>query len=150
MKDEETDLAILLANLKGTKKKDWFATAKACRRLVRLHHNSYKKVAEGKWVEMTKKQYQAHVAPREKTYDKVKEAMTSVSSYDYARDLTQGGDKFFRDQYAALERKIPNLPITYKRFMQIINRRDIQTGMDEWEAIRDEIIKKKKVKKVKR
>ena len=46
MKDEETDLAILLANLKGTKKKDWFATAKACRRLLRRYHNSYKQVAE--------------------------------------------------------------------------------------------------------
>lgn len=46
MADEETDLAILIANLKGTKKKDWFATASACRRQLRRCQNSYKKVAK--------------------------------------------------------------------------------------------------------
>jgi len=46
MKDEETDLAILITNLKGKKKKDWFNTATSCRRLIKRYDNSYQKVAE--------------------------------------------------------------------------------------------------------
>lgn len=43
--DEETALAILFRNLKGSKKKDYMATAKACRFLRRLY-GSNAKVAE--------------------------------------------------------------------------------------------------------
>ena len=43
--DEETALAILFTNLKGRKKKDYLATANACRFLRRLY-GSYANVAE--------------------------------------------------------------------------------------------------------
>ena len=43
--DEEKALAILFMNLKGSKKKDYLATAKACRFLRRLY-GSFRKVAE--------------------------------------------------------------------------------------------------------
>lgn len=43
--DEETALAILFANLKGRKKKDYLSTAKACRFLKKLY-GSCAKVAE--------------------------------------------------------------------------------------------------------
>lgn len=43
--DEETALAILFRNLKGSKKKDYLATANACRFLRKLY-GSYSKVAE--------------------------------------------------------------------------------------------------------
>lgn len=46
MNDEETDLAVLIANLKGKKKKEWFRTAEACRRLLRTYNNSYQKMAK--------------------------------------------------------------------------------------------------------
>lgn len=43
--DEETALAILFRNLKGPKKKDYLATANACRFLTQLYR-SHRKVAE--------------------------------------------------------------------------------------------------------
>jgi len=46
MNDGETDLAILIANLKGKKKKEWFRTAQACRRMLSRYNNSYQKVAK--------------------------------------------------------------------------------------------------------
>lgn len=106
--------------------------------------DTYRKVAEGKWVRVPKGTARSAKEKSAGILDKVKRALKRVSSYDFTKDMTRGGDAFEQAQYAELKKEFPDLPVTYKRFIQISRRSDIQTGMDLWEALSDEVEKKLK------
>lgn len=105
---------------------------------------SYRKVAEKKWVRVPKKEAQAKKEAYQRVYNKVSKAIRSIKEREYVKDLTRGGDKLYRAQYEALKNEFPNLPITYKRYTQLVLRKDIKTGMDLWDAVTDEMMKKLK------
>ncbi len=71
----------------------------------------------------------------------VSEAYKSINTEDYNLSKTENWTRMLVDEYKALHKNIPNLPITFKEFRAINTRMHKKgaTGMDVWDWTADKI-----------
>ena len=115
--------------------------------VVYRRDGAHRKIGENKWIPLPKKELVMH----RKIYNDVSIAFKTVKDRDYNLSTAEGFRKLHGDIYKALQKKFSSSEIvSLKRFASIMVSDKFKTGMDQWDAVSDAIIKRKEkgVKKV--